>query len=370
MEREEEPFARGAVFVAPGAPLEIRPFPRPRLEEGELLVAVACCTLCGSDLHSLRGKRPVPAPSILGHEIVGRLIAWGGSGPVRDLVGQTLSVGDRVTWSIAASCGTCFYCTHGLPQKCSSLFKYGHQQITDRHPLSGGLATHCHLARHTPVLRVPDELTDQVASPANCATATVAGALRVAGPCRDEVVWIQGAGMLGLTAAAFCSRQGAARVLVTDVDPRRLARAAAFGATDPISVAQGTASLRETIREATRGRGVDLVLEMSGHPEATEQALRELRIGGRLILVGAVFPSRPLEVEAEQIVRRLLRIEGLHNYRPDDLVTAVEFLRENHGRFPFAQLVEAEFPLLETEDAVRYASESKAFRVAVRPTVN
>lgn len=363
-------FAVAAVFDGPGKPLELRRYARPELTGGELLVEVTCCTLCGSDLHTLQGKREVPVPSILGHEVVGRVLECGGKIPRRDLAGHTLQRGDRVTWAIAASCGACFYCLRGISQKCESLFKYGHQKLMEPHLLSGGLATHCHLAKNTAVLRLPEELPDEVACPANCATATVVAALRVAGGCQGEVVLIQGAGMLGLTAAALCSRSGAETILISDVNPRRLDKATQFGATDPVVVDHGTENLRELIARRTGGRGVDLVLELSGNPDATEFSLTQLRIGGRLVLVGAVFPSRPLAIAADQVVRRLLRIEGLHNYGPNDLVSAVEFLRENVGRFPFEQLVEAEFPLEETAAAARFARDSGALRVAIRPARN
>lgn len=174
--------------------------------------------------------------------------------------------------------------------------------------------------------------------------------------------------MLGLTAAALCAERGARRVLITDVEPSRLAWAARFGATDPLSVRNGIDDVVETVRTATDGRGVDLVLELTGNPEATDLGLRQLRIGGRLVLVGAVFPAPPLSISAEFIVRRLIRIEGLHNYRPDDLVEAVQFLQETRGRYPFAQLVERQFPLHELTEAARFARDTGALRVAIRPS--
>ncbi len=98
-----------------------------------------------------------------------------------------------------------------------------------------------------------------------------------------------------------------------------------------------------------------------------EASLDQLRIGGRLILVGAVFPARPLAVSAEQIVRRLLRVEGVHNYRPDDLRSAMQFLADVSEQYPFASLVADEFPLGRINEAVASAERSGAFRIAVRP---
>src|SRR5579872_55741 len=215
----------GAVFTGAGERLELREFGLPELTAGEALARVTCCTLCGSDLHTYHGHRTTPVPTILGHEILGVIAALGPGDTPLDLEGRELEIGDRVTWSIAASCGGCFYCERELPQKCEQLFKYGHERITPAHPLSGGLAEFCHLARGTPVLRVPEALPDLVVCPVNCATATVAAAMRAAGGGRERAVLVQGAGMLGLTACAMASSQGAREIVASDVDPQRLALA-------------------------------------------------------------------------------------------------------------------------------------------------
>lgn len=350
--------ATAAVFTAPGQPLEHQSFALPNLQDGEVLVEVDCCTVCGSDLHSIHGKRSVPVPTILGHEIVGRIVDLAGS-PC-DVNGSPLTLGDRVCWAIAASCGDCFFCTNGIPQKCERLFKYGHEAISTQHPLSGGLASHCHLARGTSIVRIPDALPDTIASPAGCATATVAAALRTAGDCRDKSVVIHGAGMLGITAAAMARTQGAASVFVTDPDAERLRRAAEFGATHT-SVAD--------LQQVTSDRGADVVLDMSGAPDAMEAAIDQLRIGGRLILVGAVFPARPLSLPADQLVRKMIRVEGVHNYRPDDLNAALRFLTDTADQFPFASLVGDEFSLADINQAIAAAEQSGGFRVAIRPDV-
>ena len=118
-----------AVFEGPGQPLSLRSFQDSCPGEGQAVVDISCCTLCGSDLHSIRGDRAVETPSILGHEMVGWISSLGGD--LHDEAGVSLEEGDRVSWSLAASCGTCFFCREGLPQKCESLFKYGHEALDD-----------------------------------------------------------------------------------------------------------------------------------------------------------------------------------------------------------------------------------------------
>ena len=357
--------SRAMVFHEAGRPLELREFPLPRLAEGEVLVRVTCCTLCGSDVHTLEGRRSTPRPTVLGHEIIGQVAELPAGPEVCDQQGTPLGVGDRITWSVAASCGNCFFCNDGLPQKCERLFKYGHERISERHPLSGGLAEHCHLAAGTAIFRLPAALSDAVACPANCATATVAAAMRYAGDCAGRAVLIQGAGMLGLTAAAMANSAGAREVIICDRVPDRLARAESFGATRTACVSDGESELEETVGEVGSGRGVDVAIDVSGAPAAIEAGVELLRVGGRYVLVGAVFPSRPVAVSAETIVRNILTIQGVHNYGPEDLSTAVRFLRDNHRRFPFEELVGEEFALEDANAAFAHAAGSGALRVAV-----
>ena len=359
--------SRAMVFHGSDRPLELRSFSLPRLQPGEVLVEVTCCTLCGSDLHTFTGSRTTPLPTILGHEILGRIAELPDDKPICDYTGNKLQIGDRVTWSVAASCGACFYCNQDLPQKCEHLFKYGHERIDTEHPLSGGLAEYCHLAPGTALVRVPDALSDEVACPANCATATVAAAFRYAGGCRDQSVLVQGAGMLGLTATAMARSLGAREVIVCDVNRQRLDQAGLFGATRTVTVGQDLGALKNLLAEVTEGRGVDLALELCGAPSAMEAGIDLLRTGGRYLLVGAVFPSRPAEVSAEIVVRKLLTIQGIHNYAPEDLVTAVRFLTDTQSEYPFGKLVGSTFSLDETESAFEHARTSGAFRVAVTP---
>jgi alcohol dehydrogenase len=355
------------VFEEPGQPLIMREFVRPTLGAGEVLVEVTCTALCGSDLHSYEGRRETPLPTILGQEILGRIAELRPGDPPVDLLGKKLALGDRVTWSVAASCGGCFYCELSLPQKCEHLFKYGHERTDPRHPLSGGLAEHCHLARGTTILKVPDSLPDEVACPANCATATVAAAFRVAADVHDRVVLIQGAGMLGLTAAAMARHHGAREVIVCDLDDERLKWADRFGATHTVQVDADGDDLTDLVARLTGGRGVDVALELSGSAAAIEMGLPLLRIGGRYVWIGAVFPTRDVPISPEMIVRRLLRIEGVHNYTPVDLIRAIDFLKETQAEFPFAQLVTGTFPLAEADAAFQFALTTKAPRVAITP---
>ncbi len=359
--------ALAAVFTAAGEPLQLNRYALPTLAAGELLVKVTCCTICGSDVHTYEGRRSTPVPTILGHEIMGTVAELPPGEAVCDVAGQPLAVGDRITWSIAANCGDCFYCSHEIPPKCEQLFKYGHEAIDDVHPFSGGLAEVCHLAPGTPIVRVPDALSDVVACPANCATATVAGALRTGGDCRDKIVLIQGAGMLGLTAMAMARTRGAAEVIVCDIDDARLETAKRFGATRTANVRDGLDVLQAVVAEVSESRGVDIAVELSGSPASVAAGLKLLRIGGTYVLIGSVYPADDVPVSAEWVVRRWLNIHGVHNYLPEDLATAVDFLEREHENFPFAELVTDSFSLEDSEAAFEHTIRERCLRVAVVP---
>jgi len=357
--------ARAIVFTAPDQPLQLKTYATPALNPGQVLVRISCCTLCGSDLHTFAGHRSTPCPTILGHEIVGHVAALPDGDPVCDLQGTPLTLGDRITWSVAASCGQCFFCTHDLPQKCEKLFKYGHQQITDAFPLSGGMADAVCLVPNTAIFRVPDELSDLVACPANCATATVVAAYRAAGDLRDQSVLIHGAGMLGLTAAAMAAHHAAKNVIV--VDPDRLNLAQRFGATQTVPATADPQELRNTVNRAIDNRGIDIALDLSGHPDAMRTGLDLLRIGGKAVWVGAVFPTDSVPLDPERIIRNCLSIQGIHNYAPQDLAAALAFLAQTHMIYPFEKLIADTFPLEQAEDAFHLATKTNPIRLALVP---
>ena len=353
-------MTRTAVFTGPGNRFQMETVPATPLAPGEALVRVRLCTLCGSDLHTVTGRRHGPTPCVLGHEMVGEIAEV--YGEKRDASGHPLAVGDRVTWAVADSCGNCFFCTHDLPQKCETLKKYGHHAHESGRGPSGGLTTHCQLWPGTAVVKVPAGVPDEVAAPAMCATATVAGALRQAGTVRGATVLILGAGMLGLTASAMAASDGAT-VIVADTNAVRLNIATRFGAKHTATVT----GLPARLAELTNGRGADVVLELAGVSPSVETALSAARIGGTVVLVGSVFPVSAVAVNPETLVRRCLQIVGSHNYAPADLVAAMRFLAGEGNGYPFAGLVARTLPLADVDEAFRLAEAEKPYRIGVRP---
>ena len=345
-------------FAPCAHPLTIEQFSIPALLRKETLVKIRCATICGSDLHSYYGRRHSPIPCILGHEMVGEVVATGPDGAC-DYRGAPLSAGDRITWSMVWSCGECFYCRRGLRPKCERLKKFGHDEMAPGRELRGGMAEYCVLPAGTAIFKVPDNLTDGVASSSNCATATVAAVLRNAGSVAGQTILVHGAGMLGQTACAMAAWSGASQVIVVEPDARRRETALAFGATEALDSAERQDELAARVLELTDGRGADIAVELSGVPDAIELGLGLLRFGGRFILAGATFPSRPVQLDAEQVVRRLLQIVGVYNYNPEDLETALRFLSDVQQRYPFEQLVGKTFSLDDVNAAFDFAERQR-----------
>lgn len=268
-----------AVFHGVGKPHEIREIPLPdRLLEGEVLVRLDCATICGSDLHTLHGKRHEPTPLVLGHEGVGVIEAIGNdifSGNRPRSGSWKLREGDRITFSVADSCGICPECTlHKLPQKCVSLMKYGHTSINNGLGLNGTYASHILLRRGTHVVPLPSGLSSKIAAPANCALATVANSLDLARLPRfgsNNSAVVQGAGLLGIYAVAWLKKRvGMAHVFCLDTNASRLKTAERFGAIPLLVEACDDHTAEEHAVERAKQirawcpRGVDVVVEMSG----------------------------------------------------------------------------------------------------------
>lgn len=344
--------ARAVVFAGPGKPLEFRSIPLPAPARGEVLLAVTLATICGSDLHTIEGRRTEPTPSVLGHEGVGTVIAVG---PERD----PALVGRRVTWTIADSCGCCRPCVDWeLPQKCETLFKYGHASLNSGTGLNGCYSTHVVLRRGTTVIPIPDSISDALAAPVNCALATMCAAIERL-PNSGGTAVIQGGGLLGLYGSALLRTRGWKRVIVVEARQDRLSWIRPFGG-EPVSALDSGGIPSGT---------VDAVLETAGNPSVVAEGIRMVRGGGDYVWVGMVHPQSAVELTGESVIRKCLTIRGVHNYGPRHLKAAVDFLAAHVGDFPWSQLVSPPFPLERMDEAIELAKTGEWPRVSVLPGI-
>lgn len=359
---------KAAIMTAPNTDLEIVEYPLPAVDRGCILVKIVCCTICGSDLHTWLGRRKCPLPIILGHEIVGEIITLG-EGVTHDSGDRPLRPGDRITWTIMDNCGKCFYCREkGLMMKCRQLRKYGHDSCAQPPHFMGGFAEYCYLMPGTCVIRVPDNLPNEIVAPANCALSTVVAGWEAAAVEPFENVLIIGAGALGFYAAALAQHYGCKRIIVTDVLDPRLDFIKRFGATDTLNTGGlSDEQVVQKIQELTGGFGVDAALEVAGVPKLIGLGLKSLRIGGRLIEIGSAFAGANFSYDASDILFRRLTLKGLHNYDAKHLQMGIDFLAARQADFPFDEIVSRRVTLNEINTGLRIAESGEAIRVAVLP---
>ena len=360
--------ARAAVMTAQKKDLEILQYPMPEVEAGCILVKVTCCTICGSDVHTWMGRRSGPIPCILGHEIVGEIMELG-KGVTHDSGDRPIEAGDRITWTIMDNCGKCYYCREkDLMMKCRTLKKYGHDDCSAPPHFLGGFAEYCYITPGTCVVKVPDNLKDEVVAPANCALSTVVAGWEAGKLQPFENVMILGAGALGIYAAALASHYGCRKIVVMDRIEHRLQSVRDFGATDTFNSSEMTEDdIVQKATELTDGFGMDVIMEVAGVPNLIPTGLKSLRKGGRLVEIGNSFPGAMFTYDACDIIWRRLSIVGVHNYDTKHLQSGVNFLSMTSGIFPFERLVTHHVSLEKINEGMRIADSGEAIRVAVLP---
>ena len=360
--------ARAAVCEAPNSPFVIRNYPLRPVQARELLVRVKMATICRSDIHSYEGRRPNPFPAIFGHEIIG-VIEELGPGIERDMRGDRLQRGDRITWSEYFFDGEDYYRDiHDMPQKSQGVRKYGHD-CADRDPhLLGGFAEYCYIVPGTWVLKLPEELSDEEATPLNCGVATMVAVSEASAIGLGDTVVVQGLGLLGLYGLALAKARGARLCIGLDSVAGRLDAARRFGADRVIDVSgHRGAAVVAMVRDACGPDGADVCIEVCGVPDVIPQGLQMLRIGGRYTLGGLVNPDAQVTLDANLLVKKWITLRGVHNYHPRHLIQALDFVQANRRRFPFHDLVDAKFALDDLDLAFKQASERTVLRAAIVP---
>jgi threonine dehydrogenase-like Zn-dependent dehydrogenase len=255
-----------------------------------------------------------------------------------------------------------------MPQKCHGVRKYGHDHVDKDPHFLGGFAEYCYILPGTWILKLPDALSDEEATPLNCGVATMVSVTEAAAIGVGDTVVVQGLGLLGLYGCALAKARGARLVIGLDAVADRLDVARKFGADLVIDVGKtAAADVVERVREACRPNGADVVLEVCGVPEVIPAGLDMLRIGGRYVLGGLVSPGVDVSIDANVLVKKWITLKGIHNYHPRHLVQALDFVMANRDRFPFREIVDSTFSLDELDLAFKRAAERSVLRAAIVP---
>ena len=365
------PTAKSSVLEQFNAPLQLREFPLPaQLEPGAALVRTEMAGICGTDVHLWKGELPMKLPVILGHETVGRIERLG-EGLERDWSGQPLRVGDRVTWNSTTSCGQCFYCAvKKQPTRCPQRRAYGIGYRCDEPPhFLGGYAEFHYLRPRASIFKLPDDLPTEAVIGAGCALITAIHGVERTGIAWQDTVVVQGAGPVGIAALAVARSAGAGEIIVIGGPKHRLEMARRFGADHVIDLdaMDGPAARIAAVRALTGGHGADAVLECVGLPAAVPEGMEMCRDGGKYLVLGHYCDAGPVSFNPHIITRKQLQVSGSWSSEPRHLQAAIEFLRRNQERFPFASMVTHRFALEQANEALATTAQWLAAKSVLVP---
>lgn len=323
--------------------LRVEEVPRPAPGPGQVLVRVAACGLCATDLHVLDGSIPLyRPPRILGHETAG-IVAELGPGV------RALQVGDPVALDTTVSCGVCTHCREGRTFHCG-----------DRTSYIGGWAEYV-LVPEQIAYRLPAGLPvhlGALAEPLSCVVHAVKTAQLQAG----DTVAIVGAGAVGLLLLQLARRSGASRVLVSEPDPDRRALARRLGA--DLAVDPTAEDLRAKALDLSGGLGVDVAFEAVGSARTVADAVSLPRRGGTVVVVGVAPGDATLSLRLYDLWERELAIKQAFIRNLGDFRRAVELL----AVLDVEPLVTHRFPLGAIHAALEAARSRRGIKVQVVPT--
>ena len=349
------PVARAAVLENFNADLALRQFELPRLEPGSALIRTEMAGICGTDVHLWKGELKINLPVILGHETVGRIEQLG-EGLHSDWNGHPLKIGDRVTWTSTSSCGKCFYCAEKKqPTRCPHRRAYGIGYKCDEAPhFLGGYAEFHYLRPGSSIFKIPDDLSTESVIGAGCALITAIHGVERTGIDWQDIVVVQGAGPVGISALAVAKSAGASKVIVLGAPAARLEMAKRFGADHVINIdeVKSTVDRIQAVRELTNAHGADVVLECVGHPRAIVEGMEMCRDGGKYLVLGHYCDAGPISFNPHVITRKQLQVFGSWSSEPRHMKAALGFLRSQKTEFPFDTMVTHRFPLEKANEAL------------------
>jgi L-iditol 2-dehydrogenase len=308
--------------------LELEERPAPEVGAGEVLVAVAACGICGSDVHGFDGStgRRIP-PLVMGHEAAGTVAAVG-AGVTR------FKAGDRVTFDSTIYCGDCFYCKRGDVNLCDRREIVGVSCGEFRR--DGAFAEYVSVPEHI-VYALPDGMS--MAEAALLEAVSVAlHAVRLSEARAGDTALVVGAGMIGLLTLQAALAAGCARVFVADIVEPRLKLAKELGAAETIA-GTGAAIPSECMR-LTCGAGVDVALEAVGCEETIAAAIDAARKSGTITLIGNLTANANLPLQ--KVVSRQLRLQGTQS-SAGEYPEAIRLVSE--GRIRVRPMITAVAPL-------------------------
>jgi L-iditol 2-dehydrogenase len=356
-----------AVMTGPLAPLELRDLPAPKLEPGAALLRTLYSEVCGTDVHLHHGRLAVPFPIVPGHVSVG--VVSDSRGAIQGVDGEAIKEGDTVTFlDVHETCNHCYHCLVAhQPTRCPRRKVYGISYSANE-GLLGGWAQGIWMKPGVKMLRIPKALAPETFIGGGCGLVTALHAVDLAEIRLGESVAVLGVGPVGQSAIALAALSGAAEVVGVGAPDERLAFARQMGATQTLSLDVPAAERTAGIRERTRGRGTDVVIEASGSPDAVSQALDIARDGGRVVVCGHYTDNGPVEIHPHfQINRKHVQLRGCWGSQYSHFHRAVEIATTFGDRVPWREMVTARYPLAQVGQALAAVESRSAIKALIVP---
>ena len=356
-----------AVFPRANAPVEFREFPEPDLETGAALLHTTYSEVCGTDVHLHHGKLSgVPYPIIPGHVSVGVIAKM--RGPLSTVNGDPLREGDLVTFlDVHETCGACYHCSVvNQPNRCPSRKVYGITYSADD-GLLGGWSQAIYIKPGVKMIHIPNDLSPQTFIGGGCGLVTALHAVDMARIRLGESVAVMGAGPVGQSAVALASLSGAGEITAFDKVADRLGFSRKMGATHTIDISMPRDARLDESRSFTRGRGFDVVIEASGHPDAVSEALDIVRDGGRVVVCGHYTDNGSVEIHPHwQINRKHVELRGCWGSRYEHFHRAVEIAARFGDSKPWSAMAGQSYELTDVADALEAVANRSAVKAVVR----
>ena len=337
---------RAGVYREKGV-VHVEEVPVPEVGEREVLIKVATCGICGTDIKKIF-QRYVEPPQILGHELAGTVVAVG--------PGVTkFKPGDRVMSFHHSPCGTCFYCERRSFSQCKQYKTTG--LTAGFTPNGGGFAEYVKAmpwVAERGIVSLPDNVSFEEATfiePIN----TIYKAVQKARVARGESVLVAGCGPIGLQLLMVAKLFGA-HLLTSDPIAERRARSLALGADESFDPTSG--KLVEQVKARTEGRGVDAVLVAVAHPAVVEDSLAAARPGGRILLFAANDPVTRIEFPAAAVGIDEKEILGSYSAAMDIQDEAAALVLQK--KLPVMDIVTHRFPLDRIQEGLNLAARPTA----------
>lgn len=334
--------------AAPGA--EVRQMPLPEFGPDDVLVKVKVASVCGTDLHIYNwdpwAQNRIKPPLIPGHEFCGHVAAVGKNV-------TTVKEGDFVSAEMHVACGKCYQCRTGEAHICQHVKIIGVDA-------NGAFAEYVKIPESNiwPIdPAVPPDYAS-VLDPLGNAVHTV-----LAGEIAAKTVAITGCGPIGLFCIAVARACGASEIFAVEINEHRRKLAAKMKA--DLALNPITDNVYEKVMEATGGTGVDVVLEMSGHPDAIRLGFKILRLGGRVSLLG--IPSEPLELNlAEDMIFKGATVQGINGRRMYQTWFQMNALLKAH-KLDIAPVITDRMPMADFSKGMDRLKSGEASKILLYP---